>query len=226
VTDKILAPLGGRPVFLHSVEAFLRSGVVTHFVVVYRDARQKKQLAACLRKSRLIPSTATFAWTPGGTERQDSVWRGLKALPSTVDYVFIHDCARPLIQPAMLAELGNAVVRDRAVILAHRVTDTIKQTPARARDSRNLRLKTLERERLWAMETPQVFEHKLITAAYRKLRLARRRVTDDAAATTFAGHRVSLLENRFPNPKLTTPADLGYCEYLLLSNFVKNAATI
>ncbi|HKB89618.1 MAG TPA: 2-C-methyl-D-erythritol 4-phosphate cytidylyltransferase, partial [Opitutaceae bacterium] len=74
-----------------------------------------------------------------------------------------------------------------------------------------------DRSRLWAMETPQVFDRELIIEAYRKVRLNSLRVTDDAAAAELSGHPVSLLENRFPNPKITTPGDLAYLEFLLKS---------
>src|SRR5205814_8815790 len=95
----------------------------------------------------------------GGRERQDSVIHALAALPSDIAYVFIHDCARPLVRPEQLVALHKIVRRENAVVLAHRVTDTIKEhiilSPSKGRD--DARLRTLDRSRLWAMETPQVF---------------------------------------------------------------------
>jgi 2-C-methyl-D-erythritol 4-phosphate cytidylyltransferase len=123
--------------------------------------------------------------------------------------VFIHDCARPLIRPEQLVALHKIVRRQRAVVLAHRVTDTIKERRARGR------LRTIDRSRLWAMETPQVFSRDLIERAYAHASTRRRRITDDAAAVEGLGHRIALLENPHPNPKLTTPQDLAYLEFLL-----------
>ena len=77
------------------------------------------------------------------------------------------------------------------------------------------RLRTLDRSRLWAMETPQVFSRELITRAYARVAERGLRITDDAQAVEEIGQPVALLENDSPNPKLTTPADLPYLEFLL-----------
>jgi len=101
------------------------------------------------------------------------------------------------------------VRREQAVVLAHRVTDTIKE------HSGNGRLKTLNRSKLWAMETPQVFSKALIDRAYQRVAARRLRITDDAAAVELLGYPVALLENVYPNPKLTHPKDLAHLEFLL-----------
>ncbi|MBS0632690.1 MAG: 2-C-methyl-D-erythritol 4-phosphate cytidylyltransferase [Verrucomicrobia bacterium] len=201
VADKVLAPLAGRPVFAHSAAAFMASGVADYYVVLYRDQRQMTELAA-------------YAPTPsvlvrGGRERQDSVMNALAALPDDIAYVFIHDCARPLVRPEQLVALHKIVRRENAVVLAHRVTDTIKEH----RD--DARLRNLDRSRLWAMETPQVFARDLIVRAYARVAARGLAITDDAAAVETLGQPVALLENPHPNPKLTTPADLNYLEFLL-----------
>jgi len=201
VPDKILAPLGGKPVFAHSAGAFLRSGVVDFFVVTYRDQRQMVELSA------YAPTPSLFV--PGGAERQDSVAAALGELPDNVEFVFIHDCARPLVRPEQLAALHRIVRREGAVVLAHRVTDTIKEHRGEGR------LTNLDRDRLWAMETPQVFARKLIVRAYARAVDGGCRLTDDAAAVQLLKHPVALLENPHPNPKLTTPTDLAYLEFLL-----------
>ncbi|HYP17108.1 MAG TPA: IspD/TarI family cytidylyltransferase [Opitutus sp.] len=208
VEDKVLAPLAGRPVFAHTAVAFMESGIADFYVVVYRDQRQMTELAA------YAPTPS--ALVHGGRERQDSVMHALAALPPDIAYVFIHDCARPLIRPEQLVALHKIVVREDAVVLAHRVTDTIKEhtllASPRGDDSR---LRTLDRSRLWAMETPQVFSRDLIVKAYSRVAALNRRITDDAQAVELLKHPVALLENPYPNPKLTTPADLAYVEFLL-----------
>jgi 2-C-methyl-D-erythritol 4-phosphate cytidylyltransferase len=201
VPDKVLAPLAGRPVFAHSAAAFAASGVADLYVVVYRDRSQMTALSA-------------FAPTPsllvkGGRERQDSVTAALAALPGDIDYVFIHDCARPLIRPEELVALHKIVRRKDAVVLAHRVSDTIKEHRGGGR------LRTIDRSRLWAMETPQVFSKALIERAYRRVAARKLIVTDDAAAVELLGHPVALLENAHPNLKLTSPKDLPQLEFLL-----------
>jgi 2-C-methyl-D-erythritol 4-phosphate cytidylyltransferase len=201
VADKILAPLAGRPVFAHSAAAFMQSAIADLYVVVYRDQRQMMALSA-------------YAPTPsvlvrGGRERQDSVRHALAALPGDIEHVFIHDCARPLVRPEQLVALHKIVRREQAVVLAHRVTDTIKEHRADGR------LRTLDRRRLWAMETPQVFARELIVRAYDRIGARGLRVTDDAQAVEGIGHPIALLENNQPNPKLTGPADLSWVEFLL-----------
>ena len=201
VSDKVLAPLAGKPVFAHSAGAFYRSGVCDCYVIVYRDRAQMLELSA------YAPTPAQFV--PGGAERQESVAHALAELPGDVDYVFIHDCARPLVQSEQLVALHKIVRREDAVVLAHRVTDTVKLHRGEGR------LRTLDRSRLWAMETPQVFARDLICRGY--ARAGNRHLTDDAAAVELLHHPVALLENPHPNPKLTTPADLAYLEFLLSS---------
>ena len=201
VADKVFATLAGKPVFAHSAAAFAASGVADFYVVVYRERGQMTRLSA-------------FAPTPsilvrGGRERQDSVAAALAALPADIDAVFIHDCARPMVRPEQLVALHKIVRRERAVVLAHRVVDTIKERRASGR------LITLDRSRLWATETPQVFARELIQRAYDRAQALGMRVTDDAAAVEALGRPVALLENLHPNPKLTTPSDLAYIEFLL-----------
>ena len=181
VDDKVLAPLAGRTVFSYSAAAFATSGIADLYVVVYRDQRQMTALSAH------APTPSVLV--RGGRERQDSVMNALAALPEDIAHVFIHDCARPLIQPEQLVALHKIVRRENAVVLAHRVTDTIKQHHGDGR------LRTLDRSRLWAMETPQVFARDLIVRAYQRVADKRLRITDDAAAVERLGHPIALLEN-------------------------------
>jgi 2-C-methyl-D-erythritol 4-phosphate cytidylyltransferase len=201
VNDKVLAPLAGRPVFAHSAAAFMQSAIADLYVVVYRDQRQMMELSA------YAPTPSVLVH--GGRERQDSVINALAALPADIEHVFIHDCARPLIRAEQLVALHKIVRREQAVVLAHRVTDTIKEH----RDDAQLR--TLDRARLWAMETPQVFSRELIVRGYERVTERQLHVTDDAQAVELLSHPIALLENEHPNPKLTTPADLEYLEFLL-----------
>ena len=207
VADKVLAPLAGRPVFAHSAASFLASGVADLHVVVYRDQRQMLALAACAPTPTLL--------VRGGRERRDSVRLALEALPADIAHVFIHDCARPLVQPDQLVALLKIVRREQAVVLAHRVTDTIKELRPPGRRGGPERLRTLARDRLWAAETPQVFARDLIVRAHARVAARGLPVTDDAQAVELLGHPVAVLANDRPNPKLTTPADLAYVEFLL-----------
>ena len=201
VTDKTLWSLGGRPIFSHSAAVFAESGMADLYVVVYRDQKQMLELSA------LAPTPTVFV--RGGSDRQYSVANALDALPPDIAIVYIHDCARPFLRVDHLIALHKIVKKESAVVLAHRVTDTIKQH----RDTGHL--KTLDRSALWAMETPQVFDRELIVKAYNKAADRGAKLTDDAGAVELLNHPVAILENQHPNPKLTTSADLGWFEFLL-----------
>ena len=138
----------------------MQSAVADLFIVVYRDQRQMLELSAH------TPTPSVLV--RGGRERQDSVCNALAALPSDIQHVFIHDCARPLIRPEQLVALHKIVRREHAVVLAHRLTDTIKE------HGDDARLRTLDRSRLWAMETPQVFSRDLIARAYARVSARKR----------------------------------------------------
>jgi 2-C-methyl-D-erythritol 4-phosphate cytidylyltransferase len=114
-----------------------------------------------------------------------------------------------LVREEQVVALYKIVRREKAVVLAHRVTDTIKEHRGEGR------LRTLDRKHLWAMETPQVFDRDLICRAYAKVAARKLSITDDASAVELLNHPIALLENPHANPKLTTPADLPYLEFLL-----------
>jgi 2-C-methyl-D-erythritol 4-phosphate cytidylyltransferase len=210
--DKILAPLGDTCAFTHCLRSFRESEVASHYVVAYRDDVQRRALDSLIQAE--LPDATIVAWARGGDRRQDSVWNALQMLDDKTTHVFIHDCARPLIRPGQLAHLLKIVCEDGAVCLASRITDTIKMAPADHPDLRHMRLETVPRNRFWSMETPQVFDRKLIVDAYRLVLEANDEVTDDAAAVESFGHTISLYENRYPNLKLTRPGDLELIQVL------------
>ena len=219
VEDKVLVPLGGQPVVLRSFDAFVASGQVQVAVIVYRDSGQRAQIAQLLAEHR-PQAGLTLLWAQGGAERQDSVYSALTALgeleaAQRPQYVLVHDCARPMLRAAHVDALLEAARADGAAVLASRVADTIKRAEGSSKQPRARHLADIDRSDLWAMQTPQAFARELITAAYAAVIAGGMRVTDDTAAAAAAGHTVTLVENRQPNPKLTTAADLPYLEFLL-----------
>ena len=162
IPDKTLAPLAGRPVIAHSAHAFQASGRIDHCIVVYRDAEQLQQLQTVLASLEMKTE-----FVQGGPTRQASVYNALKAVSDSTSHVFIHDAARPLISPAAIQQLDTALEKHEAVVLARPVTDTIKRIPASG-EIEKTSLEDLDRERLWAMETPQAFAFPAILEAYSK----------------------------------------------------------
>ena len=213
VPDKILAPLAGRTVFEWSAQTFLRSGLFQRIVVVCRDEEQRAEIARLWEACQPDPGTEGVLCL-GGRERQDSVFLGLVEAGQDCDYVFIHDCARPLVRSSTLATLYQWVLTDKAAALAHPVTDTLQRTENRSGQHRECRLEPVPREGLWAMETPQAFAYPAILDAYQKARQERRTATDDVSLAAADGRNISLLPSPDPNPKITVPGDLALAERL------------
>lgn len=212
VEDKILTPIGGQAAFLYSVLAFIQSGCVAHLTIVYRDSEQQKALNQALASVDLQGTDC--GWVQGGKERQDSVYNALKAQNDECEFIYIHDCARPMLTTDAIQALDRAVRQDAAACLAHPVVDTIKRIPESGQLSA-AHLEDLDRNRLWAMETPQVFSLRKILSAYEHVRSEGLQITDDTAAAATIGLGTTLVPNPSPNPKLTSPEDLAYIEFLL-----------
>ena len=212
VEDKILAPINGQPALVYSLKAFDRSCVINSYLIVYRDEIQKKAIEAIIAAHDF--GHLEIQVVLGGAERQLSVMKALNAINENCDYVFIHDCARPCITTKAIKDVYSAVQEDQAASLAHPVVDTIKRTEA-ANELRKLSLEDLDRSRVWAMETPQAFAFKRILTAYQNVIKKKLTVTDDSAAAATIGLETTLVPNKHPNPKLTTPTDLAYIEHLL-----------
>ena len=214
VVDKALAPLRGKPAMLYSLEAFAKTENIKLAAIVTRNLKQRKKIADFMGEIR-AKTEVDIIWVDGGKRRQDSVENALREIPAPIRNVFIHDCARPLIQSQTIRQLTKIVNRDKGVCLAHRIVDTIKEAEGESTDLRLLNLKDRDRSRLWGMETPQVFDRDLICVAYEQAQREGWEITDDASAVLRSGHRVSLLETPYPNPKLTVPEDIAIIEHLL-----------
>lgn len=211
--DKILMMVQGKPLFMYSLEAFIESGVVDNIVFVYRDLEQKKEIESSIQRGAKTWKSLKIFWAQGGERRQDSVLSGLKSLEHEPAYVFIHDLARPLIQPESIRKIYRTLLGKDAAVLAHAVVDTIKQISPESKT-----LEDLNRDTLWAMETPQAFRYSLIYRAYEEVEKRDLKVTDDAAALNVIGHFITIVENCFPNPKITLQKDVDYLEFLLTKN--------
>jgi 2-C-methyl-D-erythritol 4-phosphate cytidylyltransferase len=192
--NKLFAPLRGKPLLAWSVDTCQRYNLVQQIVLVLNDndlARGQE-----LKKER---GWSKVALCPGGARRQDSVKKGLKQIRDC-DLVMIHDGARPFLTPDLIEDGLKVVEETEVAVAAVPVKDTIKLAA-------NERLigETLQRDRLWAAQTPQIFSFDLITRAYEKLAA---RVTDDAAAVERLGYKVHFYMGDYKNIKVTTTEDL------------------
>jgi len=204
--DKLFLELNARPVAAHTWARFESAGCIDEIVVVVREGMQAafEDLAARYgfrKRYRLVA---------GGKERQDSVWNGLLAVAPEADIVAIQDAARPCTAEALIAATIAAARETGAAVAAQAVTDTIKES-----GTGHLIERTLDRARLWAVQTPQTFRVEVIRRALNEVRRRGLLVTDDTAACELIGQPVRLVVSPLPNPKVTRPEDLPYVGLLL-----------
>ena len=204
--DKLFLELNGCPLVAHTWRRFDRAPCIEHIVLVVRDGMQ----GAFAELAKEEAFTKPFRLAAGGQERQDSVWNGLEALPQDADIVAIQDAARPCTTPGLIAATVEAARQFGAAVAAQPVADTIKES-----GDGQLVERTLDRSRLWAVQTPQTFRVELIRRALAEARRRRLLFTDDTTACELIGQPVRLVVSHLPNPKVTRPDDLPYVELLL-----------
>ena len=204
--DKTFALLGDRPVVAHSISAFDAADTVEEIVLVGREDRLE-ELQALVRQHRFGKVKRVMA---GGIHRQDSVRAGLEAVGAECRYVAVHDAARPLITAAQIARVYEAARVHGAATLAAPVSDTLKRA-----DAEGFVCESLDRERVFAMQTPQIFSRELLSAAYERIEADNISITDEASALQHLGHKVMLLPADDVNLKITFPADLALAELVL-----------
>ncbi len=197
-------PLGARTMLEWSVDALCTAPWIERVLVVVAPGDRR---AATLLGAR--PRVEVLE--QGGATRRDTVLAGLRALADAgapVDWVLVHDAARPGLSPTLLERLREALA-DSPVggLLAQRVGDTVKQTAG----DRNAVFATLDRDRLWTAQTPQMFRLGLLLDAL----AAHPEVTDEAAAVERAGHAPRLVEGARGNFKVTTADDVETMRVLL-----------
>ncbi len=206
--NKLLLPLLDRPVLAWTLEAALASEAI-RWIGIVGQAVDAEAVAAIVAASG---ADRPVQWILGGETRQESVRRGLAALPGDAAGVLIHDGARCLVEPSLFGSCAEAVARGEAVIAATPVTDTIKQVDGSGRISA-----TPDREMLWAAQTPQGFPVSSLAAAHAQAEREGWSVTDDASLFERLGLPVRVLEAPPSNIKLTTPIDLILAEAVLKS---------
>ncbi|BDS05339.1 2-C-methyl-D-erythritol 4-phosphate cytidylyltransferase [Oceaniferula spumae] len=200
--DKLLASLRGKPVLQHSIETFLDCPSITNIIVVCPADR--------FDSLDLEFSNKVIQRVDGGVDRHDSVAAGLAVLPSDIDYISVHDGARPLITEKQIAKVLQAAVDHGAAASARPVTETVKRANGDC-----IVTESVSRDNLWLMETPQIFKASLLVNAYQQVQQSGARVTDEVSAMELIGQAVQLVSNDSANPKITYPADIDQAEKLL-----------
>jgi 2-C-methyl-D-erythritol 4-phosphate cytidylyltransferase len=204
--DKLFLEVAGRPVVAHTWQRFNDAKCVSEIILVVR----KRMTPAFKELAVKFKFRKPFRIVVGGAERQDSVWNGLEALSATAEIVAIHDAARPCTSEELIAATIRRAAETGAAVAAQPVTDTIKESA----DGRLVQ-RTLNRSRLWSVQTPQTFRVEVIRRALTEARRRKLVFTDDTAACELIGQPVRLVSRVAPNPKVTVPGDLPLIESLL-----------
>ena len=204
--DKLFAAIAGEPVIAHPIRAFERATSVGEIVVVAREDRHDE-----IRKiSRDKGFKKIRSIVPGGERRQDSVRAGLDRINRDAKYVAVHDAARPLITPQQIESAFEQCRVHGAAALAQPVNDTLKRA-----DADLLVVGSVDRHQLYAMQTPQIFERKLIEEAYRAVYAENILVTDEVSAVERLGYKVALVLDDDFNFKITYPRDLPIADFII-----------
>jgi 2-C-methyl-D-erythritol 4-phosphate cytidylyltransferase len=201
---KVFVELKGRPVWVRTAEAFVnRDDVVQTIVVLSPD-----DIDWFREKFRPNMAFMNIEIVAGGAERADSVMNALARVRADVDYVAVHDAARPLIVKEWVNNVFQAAEQHGAALLATPVTSTLKRLGANQQVEQ-----TVSRANLWAAQTPQVFKRQLLLDAYAKR--GSLEPTDEAQLVEQFGHPVHVVEGSPLNIKITSPDDFRMAEVLL-----------
>jgi len=204
--DKLFAPIAGKSVLAHSINAFERADSVTEIILVARPDRHD-EVGEILYRENFKKVRSIVA---GGEHRQDSVGAGLEGLDESARYVAVHDAARPLITPQQIERVYDVSRTHGAAASAEPVTDTLKRADVDLGVTGSV-----DRHQLFAMQTPQIFETKLLREAYRSVLDQNIVVTDEVSAVEWLGRKVALVVNEDFNFKITCPRDFLLAEFVL-----------
>ena len=201
--DKVMAPLRGEPLLLHSVREFQNCDAIRENVIVTREDLLMEVMSLCDRFSKVRGVVV------GGADRPASVQAGLNNLSDKVKLVAVHDGARPLITWQVIDRTVRAAHSYGAAAPAIPVKDTVKVVKGGIVSS------TPDRNTLQAVQTPQVFDLQLLKGALLKAQKDKTPITDDCSAVENMGMSVKIVEGDERNLKVTTPMDLKVAELLL-----------
>ncbi len=202
---KPFVPLCGRPILVWTLRAFARARPIDEVILVVHDSDVAKA-KALVRQHRINKVTRVVR---GGATRLASVSCGLRALAPDPRWVVVHDGARPLVTPQIIEETLRAARASGAAIAAIPIVPTVKEV------REDWVVRTLDRNHLWAVQTPQAFRRDLLERAHAKARARGITATDDAALVEALGCRVRIVMGSPRNIKVTTPEDLVIAKALL-----------
>jgi 2-C-methyl-D-erythritol 4-phosphate cytidylyltransferase len=200
--------IGGRSVLEWTLAAFQSSAVIEEIVVVVG----REDLEFVEEFSQQYSKVSNVV--PGGETRQESCWNGLSRLGENIEYVAVHDGARPCVTTEIIEKTVDVAKVYRAAVTGTPVPDTMVR--AEDDDKGPVLGKVLDRRTMWRIQTPQVFELALLRDAALKARKDEFVGTDESSLVKRFGVPVRLVRGRFDNIKLTNPEDLALAKAILL----------
>lgn len=203
--DKLLELLDGQPVIVHSLQAFLQRRDVMEVIV---PTRRPDLLAD------VVPRDERVRMCPGGSCRAESVRSGLSRVPESIEWIAVHDAARPLVTQELIDQTLAAAIEHGAAVPALPVALTIKQAsgplPAKV-------VRTVPRHELWSMQTPQIMRRSALAEAFERCPVPLEQVTDDVQLLELVGQDVWLVPGDECNIKITSPLDLIIAQTIVSS---------
>ena len=203
--NKQFIKLNKKEIIAHTIDVFYKNKNVDEIIVCIKKEEEE------LFKDKIINkySFKNIKIAYGGKERQDSIYNGLKCLDDKCDIVLIHDGARPFVDDRIINESIKVAREKKAVVVGTPVKDTIKVV------CDGIINDTPNRVNLWAAQTPQVFEYKLITKAYEEAYENNYYGTDDSMLVENIGQEVTMIMGSYANIKITSPEDISIGEKIL-----------
>lgn len=199
--------LAQKPILTHTIQRFEQNPAVDEIFVLVNEADFEMCRATVLAPYAFQKVQPLVA---GGATRQQSVHNGVRALPADTDFVIVHDGVRPFVTDETIFACLDAAAEWGAAVAAVPVKETIKMANAE-----DFIVETPPRERLWTVQTPQVFRKSLLEEAHQIAEEKQLTATDDAALVEHLGHPVKLVNGSYANVKITTPEDLRIANVFL-----------
>ena len=206
--NKSLYEFLGKPLVVWALQALQSVDEIEEIIPVVKEDDLKG--AADLVERYNIAKVRRIV--PGGRERQDSVYNGLRALDKDTSIVVIHDGARPLVDGLLIKKSISELDSFDGIVAGVPVKDTIKEV--KGREDGLIVLRTLNRNVLWAVQTPQTFNYAKIREAHGRAHAEGFYATDDAALIEHYGGRVRIIQGSYLNLKITTLEDVNIAETL------------
>jgi 2-C-methyl-D-erythritol 4-phosphate cytidylyltransferase len=204
--------LDGKPILYYTLKTLQDCGIITELILVVPEKEYDNACTDWLGKPEIVTKVVV-----GGEKRQDSVYNGFCELSPQTEIVLVHDGVRPFLSHQMIQESVDAAREYGAAITAIPVNDTIKKV-----DVSGLVSKTVDREGLWRVQTPQVFRYELLEEAFKKANSNKFYGTDEGTLIEHLGKPVKVVEGSEQNIKITRPEDLRLSEIFISKAFPEN----